>query len=62
METMKRTADCGQLRKSDAGRTVILNGWVHRKRNHGGIFFINLRDRYGVTQVTVDTEKNANLA
>jgi aspartyl-tRNA synthetase len=39
-----------------------LNGWVHRKRNHGGIFFINLRDRYGVTQVTVDTEKNANLA
>jgi len=55
METMKRTADCGCLRKADAGRTVILNGWVHRKRDHGGIFFINMRDRYGITQVTVDT-------
>ncbi|MCL2762159.1 MAG: aspartate--tRNA ligase [Treponema sp.] len=52
---MKRTIDCGSLRKGDAGRTVILNGWVNRKRDHGGIFFINLRDRYGVTQVTVDT-------
>ena len=62
METTKRNADCGSLRKSDAGRTVILNGWVHRKRNHGGIFFINLRDRYGITQVTVDTEKNTELA
>nr|AGS53168.1 aspartyl-tRNA synthetase [uncultured bacterium contig00060] len=62
MEAMKRTADCGSLRKNDAGRTVILNGWVHRKRNHGGIFFINLRDRYGITQVTVDTEKDASLA
>ncbi|MCL2237870.1 MAG: OB-fold nucleic acid binding domain-containing protein, partial [Treponema sp.] len=59
---MKRTANCGSLRKADAGKTVILNGWVHRKRNHGGIFFVNLRDRYGVTQVTVDTEKNENLA
>jgi len=62
METMKRNADCGTLRKNDAGRAVILNGWVHRKRNHGGIFFINLRDRYGITQVTVDTEGNAELA
>jgi aspartyl-tRNA synthetase len=62
MEAMKRTADCGCLRKSDAGKTVILNGWVHRKRNHGGIFFINLRDRYGITQVTVDTEKDESLA
>jgi len=55
MEKFKRTVDCGALRKDDAGKTVILNGWVHRKRDHGGIFFINLRDRYGVTQVTVDT-------
>ena len=52
---MKRTVDCGSLRKQDAGRTVILNGWVHRKRDHGGIFFINLRDRYGISQVVVDT-------
>jgi len=62
MEAMKRTADCGSLRKNDQGRTVILNGWVHRKRNHGGVFFINIRDRYGITQVTVDTEKNPDLA
>jgi aspartyl-tRNA synthetase len=55
METLKRTVNCGALRKTDAGKTVTLNGWVHRKRDHGGIFFINLRDRYGVTQVTVDT-------
>ncbi|MCL1836577.1 MAG: OB-fold nucleic acid binding domain-containing protein, partial [Treponema sp.] len=52
---MKRNVDCGSLRKGDAGRAVVLNGWVHRKRDHGGIFFINLRDRYGITQVTVDT-------
>jgi aspartyl-tRNA synthetase len=62
MEAMKRTADCGSLRKADNGKTVILNGWVHRKRNHGGIFFINLRDRYGITQVTVDTEGKQDLA
>jgi len=62
MEAMKRTADCGSLRKNDCGRAVILNGWVHRKRNHGGVFFINMRDRYGITQVTIDTEKNPALA
>ncbi|MDR1317997.1 MAG: aspartate--tRNA ligase, partial [Treponema sp.] len=56
---MKRNTDCGALRKSDAGRTVILNGWVHRKRDHGGVFFINLRDRYGITQVLVDTNEGA---
>jgi aspartyl-tRNA synthetase len=56
METMKRTITCGALRGIDAGKTVILNGWVHRKRDHGGISFINLRDRYGVTQIVVDPE------
>jgi len=56
---MKRTIDCGSLRKGDAGRDVVLNGWVNRKRDHGGIFFVNLRDRYGVTQVTVDTVAEA---
>lgn len=61
METMKRTVTCGDLRKEDAGKTVILNGWVHRKRDHGGISFINLRDRYGLTQVVVDTESPAEL-
>jgi aspartyl-tRNA synthetase len=51
---MKRTVTCGSLRGDDTGKTVVLNGWVHRKRDHGGISFINLRDRYGVTQVVVD--------
>ncbi len=53
MEYKQRTVTCGQLRKSDEGRQVVLNGWVHRDRDHGGIHFINLRDRYGITQVVV---------
>ena len=51
---MKRSATCGDLRKADVGKKVILNGWVHRKRDHGGITFINLRDRYGITQAVVN--------
>jgi aspartyl-tRNA synthetase len=61
MEQMKRTIDCGALRKQDAGKTVVLNGWVHRKRDHGGISFINLRDRYGITQVVVDEGASKDL-
>ena len=56
MESSKRTVTCGDLRKGDIGKTVILNGWVHRTRDLGGIFFISLRDRYGITQILVDTD------
>jgi len=56
MADFKRTANCGQLGIEDAGRTVTLNGWVHRIRNHGGIYFINLRDRYGNVQLVIDEQ------
>jgi len=61
METFKRTRTCGDLRKKDAGSTVILNGWIHRIREHGGITFINLRDRYGITQVVVDADSSDHM-
>ncbi|MFH1574586.1 MAG: aspartate--tRNA ligase [Acidobacteriota bacterium] len=51
---MLKTHNCGDLSVSDAGRTVSLAGWVHRRRDHGGLIFIDLRDRSGLVQVTVD--------
>jgi len=58
---MKRTNTCGDLRLKDKGKTVTLNGWVHRHRDHGGIKFIDLRDRYGITQVVVDADAEESL-
>jgi len=53
---IKRTHTCGQLRFADAGTKVSLNGWVNSYRNLGGLFFIDLRDRYGLTQVVIDPQ------
>ncbi|MCO6465497.1 MAG: aspartate--tRNA ligase [Bradyrhizobiaceae bacterium] len=62
MNFRKRTAHCGELRPSDAGRTVVLNGWVNARRDYGSIVFIDLRDREGVTQVVLDATDNPELA
>jgi len=54
LATPYRDVTCGDLRASDAGREVRLAGWVHRRRDHGSLIFIDLRDRYGLTQVVVN--------
>ncbi|MFA6681639.1 MAG: aspartate--tRNA ligase [Sphaerochaeta sp.] len=57
----QRTTTCGALNKDDNNKKVVLNGWVHRDRNHGSLHFINLRDRYGITQVVVDDDASPEL-
>ena len=54
-----RTHTCGQLRESDVGARVRLSGWVHRKRDHGGVLFVDLRDHYGLTQIVCRANSNA---
>lgn len=49
-----RSHTCAQLRASDAGKQARLSGWIHRKRDHGNLVFIDLRDHYGITQCVVD--------
>jgi aspartyl-tRNA synthetase len=56
----QRTVTCGELRREHVGAQVVLDGWVHARRDHGGIYFLDLRDRYGITQVVLSSEVAAS--
>src|SRR5712692_2065283 len=61
MDYKKRTHTCGDVRLSDVGKTATLNGWVDARRDLGGVVFIDLRDRYGKTQVVFNPQRNPKV-
>ena len=62
LETTLRTATCGELTAANVGQQVTLTGWVNRRRDHGKLIFLDLRDRYGVTQIIFDPERGAGAS
>jgi aspartyl-tRNA synthetase len=57
--TLTRTHNCGELRASDAGKSVVLLGWINRRRDHGNLIFLDLRDRFGISQIVLDKDLSA---
>ncbi|UCE19560.1 MAG: aspartate--tRNA ligase [Gemmatimonadota bacterium] len=58
---LKRTHTCGDLQAQHEGQEVVLMGWVHRRRDHGGLIFIDLRDRYGLTQIVFNPQESEDM-
>jgi len=58
-EVHYRTHTCGELTKANVGQQVRLAGWINRRRDHGGLIFLDIRDRYGLTQVICDPERSS---
>ena len=56
--TKYRTHKCNELRENDVGNEVLLSGWINKKRDHGNLLFIDLRDNYGITQCIIDKENS----
>src|SRR6516165_10480520 len=62
LSTALRTVSCGELTAADEGRQVVLTGWVGHRRDYGKLIFIDLRDRFGLTQVVIDPERSPEAA